>query len=451
MTLKYLAQLSPGRYEYRRRVPKVARESVGKSEFKRVIEASRPADLARGYARVEAEFQKATTVAEPSLAPAPTLRDTAVATQAAIHAVREDVLRLLSEVTGLGTEEDRQDVLAEDFERRGMSLHYRALVEPKVKLPEPTLEDARRLYLKEKLGGGTDPKHRGAVVRLERVMKKAAEAGLKGDRLLSDIDREAAKAVRDLMLKTEKKGGGIISPDSVQRDLTAIRSIISHGIREFGLKLKVTNHFSELDIPGAGAGAGSPTATWEKKDGLPEEVISSMNRDLPDFLQPIWALLDGTGCRLAEVTGLRVEDLIMEAEAPFFRVQYHDVRRLKNTASIRSIPLLGDTLSAAQKALSELPPDATFLFPRYARLRGPDAASAALMKHLRKLTSDPKHTVHSLRHTMKGRLLRAGVGKQVQDLLLGHAGQGEGERYGSEADRLAVVEKALRAVAELGA
>jgi hypothetical protein len=42
-------------------------------------------------------------------------------------------------------------------------------------------------------------------------MKKAAEAGLKGDRLLSDIDREAAKAVRDLMLKTEKKGGGIIT------------------------------------------------------------------------------------------------------------------------------------------------------------------------------------------------------------------------------------------------
>ena len=53
MTLKYLTELSPGRYEYRRRVPKAARESVGKNEWKRVIEASRPADLARGYARVE--------------------------------------------------------------------------------------------------------------------------------------------------------------------------------------------------------------------------------------------------------------------------------------------------------------------------------------------------------------------------------------------------------------
>ena len=39
MTLKYLTELSPGRYEYRRRVPKAAREIVGKSEFKRVIEA----------------------------------------------------------------------------------------------------------------------------------------------------------------------------------------------------------------------------------------------------------------------------------------------------------------------------------------------------------------------------------------------------------------------------
>jgi integrase len=451
MTLKYLTELSPGRYEYRRRVPKVSRESVGKSEFKRVIEASRPADLARCYARVEAEFQKTTTVAAPSLAPAPTLRDTAVATQAAIHAVRGEVLQMLSEVVGLADEDERQSVLADDLERRGMSLQYRALVEPKVKMPEPTLEDARRLYLTEKLGGGTDLKHRGAVNRLARVMKKAAEAGLKGDRLLSDIDRETAKAVRDLMLKTEKKGGGIISPDSVQRDLTAIRSVISHGIREFGLKLKVANYFSELDIPGAGGGAGGPTATWELVDPLPDEVIASMYRDLPDFLQPIWAMLDGTGCRLGEITGLRVADLVMDAKVPFFRVQYHDVRRLKNVASIRSIPLIGDTLRAAQKALSELPPDATYLFPRYARWRGADSASGVLMDHLRLITLNPKHVVRSLRHNVKGRLMRAGVGRQAQDLLLGHASKSEGERYSGEADRLVVVAGALRAVDALKA
>jgi hypothetical protein len=70
-------------------------------------------------------------------------------------------------------------------------------------------------------------------------------------------------------------------------------------------------------------------ATWEKTDSLPDEVISSMNNDLPDFLRPIWQMLDGTGCRLAEITGLRVEDLHMDGVVPFFRLRFHDVRRLK--------------------------------------------------------------------------------------------------------------------------
>jgi integrase len=452
MTLRYITELSPGRYEYRRRVPKAVKDILGKNEWKRVIEARTAADLARGYARVEAEFQKDTAEAPIGTTKAPqmTPREAAQAAQDAINAVRGEVLQMLSEVTGPMDEEDRQDVLAEDLERRGMYLQYRALVQPVVKLPEPTLGDALRLYVKEKLGGGTDPKHQAAMNRLARVMKKASDAGLNGDRLLGDIDRETAKAVRDLMLRAVKKDGGTISPDSVQRDLTALRSVISHGIKEFGLKLKVANHFTELDIPGTGVGAGGPTATWQLKEGLSEEIITQMNKDLPDFLQPIWALLNGTGCRLAEITGLRVDDLVMDAPVPFLRVQFNDVRRLKNTASIRSIPLLNDTLDATRKALSVLPADATALFPRYARHGGPDAASKALMLHLRKITKDPKATVHSLRHSMKGRLLRAAVGKQAQDLLLGHAGQGEGERYGSEADRLVVVEKALRAVEALG-
>lgn len=38
------------------------------------------------------------------------------------------------------------------------------------------------------------------------------------------------------------------------------------------------------------------------------------------------------------------------------------------------------------------------LFPECGRYRGSDAASAALMKHIRKVSQDPKHIVHYLRH-----------------------------------------------------
>ncbi len=330
-------------------------------------------------------------------------------------------------------------------------MQYRALVEPKVKMPEPTLEDARRLYVKEKLGGGTDPQHAKALERLEKVLKRASAAGLKGDRLLSDIDRETAKAVRDAMLKTEKAGGGTIKADSVRRDLAMLQSIITYAIKDFGLKGKVENQFAGLTIPGLKGGNHEGKADWEARDPLPEEVIARLHKDLPAYLQPMWVMLDGTGCRLAEITGLRVDDIHMEAAIPFMRVRFHDVRRIKNIPSIRSIPLIGGTLRTAQKALSELPPDATHLFPRYARLGGPTAASSVLMNHLRKVTKDPKHTVHSLRHNVQGRLLRAGVSEQVQDLVLGHAGKGgEGRRYTGEADRLAVVLAALQAVEALG-
>jgi hypothetical protein len=65
------------------------------------------------------------------------------------------------------------------------------------------------------------------------------------------------------------------------------------------------------------------------------------------------------------------------------------------------------------------------------------------MNHLRKVTPNPKHVVHSLRHGMKDALRLAGVEKTVQDLVLGHASQSIGETYGGEEVRLQVAHRAL--------
>jgi hypothetical protein len=47
LTLKYIKELGPGRFEYRRRVPEAAKTIMGKSEFKRVFSATSPGALAR--------------------------------------------------------------------------------------------------------------------------------------------------------------------------------------------------------------------------------------------------------------------------------------------------------------------------------------------------------------------------------------------------------------------
>ncbi|NEJ23188.1 hypothetical protein GR247_23845, partial [Rhizobium leguminosarum] len=84
------------------------------------------------------------------------------------------------------------------------------------------------------------------------------------------------------------------------------------------------------------------------------------------------------------------------------------------------------------------------LFAKYGRKGGGDAASAALMKNVRKTVTDPKVTVHSLRHNMQDRMLRAGVDEHDRKLVLGHSVAGEANRYGSDEARLVATTRAMK-------
>jgi len=68
------------------------------------------------------------------------------------------------------------------------------------------------------------------------------------------------------------------------------------------------------------------------------------------------------------------------------------------------------------------------------------------MKHLRAISENPKHTVHSLRHGMEDKLTRAGVSEFDRNLVLGHSSGGMSERYGGAEVRLEMAFKALNKV-----
>ncbi|WP_263389592.1 tyrosine-type recombinase/integrase [Ruegeria marisflavi] len=299
--------------------------------------------------------------------------------------------------------------------------------------------------MKEKLGGGVGSEHRGTLVRLERVMRHAEDAGMPATTPLPKLTREHARKVRDHMLSREKLGGeGRVSPASVKRELGLLRTVISYGALELGL-LNFDNPFDRLPIEGLSAATGARVAAREKVEPLPAKIVSAMRSKLSGELQLIWRILTGTGCRLGEVTGLRMEDVELGGQTPCIRIRWHEGRRLKTLSSIRSVPLLGDALEAAREAVkaAEGQPN---LFPRYARERGADAASAVLMKHLRGFTTDKRHKVHSLRHGLKDQMRKAGVDKASQDIVLGHAPANIGETYGGEEGLLAVALRALEAV-----
>jgi integrase len=438
MTMKGLSDLGQGRWEYRRRVPASAKEALGKSEWKRVIRARSDADLVRQYAQVVEDFEREVAAAtKPKRAKTP---------REAWEAALREADSLTLGAVGLSDDEARE-VVAEDVASRGGSpVLVQALMDPGRSPPGFTVEDARRVYVEEKLGGGEGPEHRGTMVRLDRVMRLAEEAGLGAHMALASITREHARKVRDHMAGRTKNGGeGRVSPASVKRELGLLRTVLSYGARELGVT-DWLDPFDRLPIAGLTASTGARVADREKVDALPTKIFSAMSSKLTGDLGLIWRILAGTGCRLAEVTGLRVEDVILEdGETPRILIRWHEGRRLKTLSSHRSVPLLGDALSAAREALSAAEGE-VYLFPRYARERGPDAASAALMKHLRGFTSDKRHKVHSLRHGIKDRMRAAGVEKVAQDIVLGHAPTNIGETYGGERGLLAVALRALQAV-----
>jgi len=265
-----------------------------------------------------------------------------------------------------------------------------------------------------------------------------------------DITREHAREVKEHLLKD-----CTFPPTTAKRYLNEIKSMLNHAITEFELK-NYQNPFLNLPIK-------TERHIRTEHDPMLEKVIVGVRKQLEahagSALRHIWHILENTGCRLGEVTGLLVSDVILEGDGdgrdfiPHIKLQFHAHRRLKNNASIRNVPLLGRALAAAKAAVREAvaaeqriaaPVGSPRLFPAYGKPRGADSASQILMKHLRQVTDNPKIVAHSLRHTMEDRLIKARVDEFDRNLVLGHAKGAMSERYGGDEARLIAAERALR-------
>jgi integrase len=317
---------------------------------------------------------------------------------------------------------------------------------PSAPPPAHTLRDAIDVYLRDRHGDGEGAAgNREAKVRVERMFKRVSEAlGSRFAVPLTELRREDARKVVAFMLDSEKLGGGKLSPSSVKREINQIKAVVSYALREFDLLREgAVNPFDKIEVVGArGNDALRPDA--EKRDPLPPEIISAMRKRLKGDLLIIWRLLEWTGCRLAEITGLRVEDVTTEGDLPCIRVRWNEDRRLKNVVSIRTVPLVGDGLEAARDAL-RLPREGSMVFTRYGHHKGAGNASSALMGHVREETTNPRHVVHSLRHNLADRLTVAEVSELTANLIRGHSLGGVGNRvYGGDRAKLTVTTWAMK-------
>ena len=231
---------------------------------------------------------------------------------------------------------------------------------------------------------------------------------------LGEITRADANALRDYLLERMK-------PSSVHRYITVVRAAVNYVITEHSLN--IPNVFNGLRIKGASASV---------EDRLPlndhDLAIVAPNFEDDPVAQALFVTLTDTGARLSEITGLEVRDVDLQQRS--ITIRPNGIRQLKTKGSQRTLPLsqrAQELLQGHRRGKGDSDP----IFAEYSRPRGRDAASAMMMKRLRRSITDKKLTMHSLRHRMKDKLRNTGCPEAISLAILGHSTNPVAANYGS--------------------
>ena len=214
-----------------------------------------------------------------------------------------------------------------------------------------------------------------------------------------------------------------LAGSSISRIYNALNSTLNFTINEYALD--ISNPFSRVYF--------DRTDKVKKRLPIPTNILKQIQNEcyrIYDDMRWLLALISDTGLRLSEAAGLHREDLVLHHEIPHLIVQAHPWRTLKTSASERKVPLVGASLWAAQRILSE-DLHRVFAFPRYNRTEqtNGNSASAALNKWLKPLVSEGC-VVHSFRHSMRDRLRAVECPKEIIDQIGGWSSSDVGESYG---------------------
>ena len=299
-----------------------------------------------------------------------------------------------------------------------------------------TLSDALTLYL-EVHPKKDDPKF---VTYQRRAF--ASLVAVTGDKGIADFSRKDARAYLDASLLTGKTA-------TVRRNINVLTAVFAAYIRENDLA--VTNPFNKLPI----AREGHDSIKRLPFNTAELATLEAACRGRDDAPRWILAMLAGTGARLAEVVGLALSDLVLDAPFPHVMLQVHPWRGIKGANGLRgvkdrAVPLVGAALWAAQQVKEHATKDQQFAFPRYTTAKDckSNGASATLNKWMRSLSLE--HTCHELRHTVKDLLRSVQCPQDITESLQGHGTRSIADMYGKGYDLKVKTEWLTKAVAHSG-
>lgn len=268
---------------------------------------------------------------------------------------------------------------------------------------QPGITDAMEFYFERHPKGADE-----GFQKVPRIAAAQLIESLGGDKAVTDVSRAD---VRKWIDSSIEKGH---SRNTIVRRVTALKAIFSMYIRDH--ELEVPNRFDKHTIPAAAKKA-------QERNTFSSESLKAIQKaciEADDDRRWAIAILSDTCTRLAEVIGLRLSDIVLDAPIPHLRIVDHEARTLKTADSTRDIPLVGVALWAATRIKETAPKGGTYAFPRYitkANKCNATAASATLNKWINGLGFI--HTTHEFRHTMSDRLRDVGCPEDIRKQIGG--------------------------------
>ena len=133
---------------------------------------------------------------------------------------------------------------------------------------------------------------------------------------MADYTRADANRFRDYLLKRGLTGS------SITRIFGTVRSVFNFSANESGLS---------LNNPFSGVYYDRNTGVTSRNPIPLDKIRYIQNKcvELDDELRWLVALVSDTGMRLAEASGLLIDDLVLDKDIPFVIIQKHPWRGLK--------------------------------------------------------------------------------------------------------------------------
>ncbi|AXI56442.1 hypothetical protein C1J05_19755 [Sulfitobacter sp. JL08] len=366
--IKHVTKLKNGSYLFRRRLPAKVFRATGHEFFEITMRSKDPSSesFVKEHALLLREWKALSDTYKASI------KATELSPQQAYNEALKKRAELLNGVVGL-SEADAVSVILEHSGDQFDSLTRRVLADPKVAKPAYTLADARVKYVKDK-GIGSNIKK---MQRIDRAFDRLEEAiGPPKEIALVDLKKKHGEKWLDTLKDYRQANGQPYAVDTMKRMTNDLKAVVNHAITFVDFDKPVSNPFTKLPFP-----SKEQIKAVERKASMPDDMMHlitariAQRARVPDLLT-IWKMLSVTGCRLSEVGFLQMKDIDLDGSEsegiPVVHVRPNEFRRIKDLATMRTLPLVGRGLEAARQHAAKRaaegagPGDA--LFPAYAKV-----------------------------------------------------------------------------------